>query len=262
VPVPVAQLVPGESELGVLLLHGLTGTAAEMAPVAEALVGRFPLWVARVAGHETSVAELARTSWRDWYASAVKGADALLRVTPRIVVIGLSMGALLAVRLAVERTDRVAGVGLLSPAIALRRSWLRWLAVPLRMLAAVDAQVPAVQRLLAPLAMTKGGSDIADLEVRNRHQGYRQVPLRALLNLLQLQRLVWNDAPALTQPTLVMHATNDHTCPIDTARSLFERLGSHDKRLVVLDRSFHVVTVDCQREQVLTELDTFIKQRA
>jgi carboxylesterase len=110
--------------------------------------------------------------------------------------------------------------------------------------------------------MTKGGSDIADLEVRRRHPGYREVPLRALLNLLQLQRLVWHDAPALTQPALVMHATNDHTCSIDTARTLFERLGSRDKRLVVLDRSFHVVTVDCQREQVLAELDTFLRQRA
>ena len=258
--VPVAQLVPGESELGVLLLHGLTGTAADMAPVAEALVGRFPLWVSRIAGHETSVAELARTSWQDWYASATMGADALLRVTPRIVVIGLSMGAMLAVRLAVERKDAVVGVGLLSPAIALRRSWLRWIGMPLRTLAAVDTQVPALQRLLAPLVMTKGRSDIADLETRHRHPGYRQVPLRALLNLLLLQRLAWDAAPALTQPGILIHATNDHTCPIDGARVLFDRLGSDDKRLVVLDRSFHVVTVDCERERVLSELDTFLGQ--
>ena len=257
-PVPVEKVVPGEGPWGILLLHGLTGTAAEMGPVAEALVGRFPLFVARIAGHETSVADLARTSWQDWYGSAVTGADALLRVTPRIVVIGLSMGAMLAVRLAVERQDTVAAVVLLSPAIALRRSWLRWLGMPFRLLGAADAGVPGVQRLLAPLVMTKGGSDIADLEVRGRHPGYRRVPLRALLNLLHLQRLAWSDAPALTRPALVMHATNDHTCPIDAARALFERLGSRDKRMVVLDRSFHVVTVDCERERVLTELERFL----
>ncbi len=93
--VPVEQVVPGTAEVGVLLLHGLTGTSAEMMPVAEALLGRFPLFVARIAGHETSVAELAGSSWRDWYGSAVAGADALLAVTPRIVVVGLSMGAML-----------------------------------------------------------------------------------------------------------------------------------------------------------------------
>ena len=256
--VPVEEVVPGSSDLGVLLLHGLTGTSAEMAPVAEALVGRYPLWLSRIAGHETSVPELARSSWADWYASAVTGADALLRVVPRIAVVGLSMGAMLTVRLAVERRAQIAGVALLSPAIALGRPWLRRLTPGFRALSALDAHLPAVQRWLTPLALTKGGSDISDLEVRSRHPGYRQVPLRALLNLMHLQRFAWSAAPALTQPALVMHAANDHTCPLDGARALFARLGSADKRLVVLERCFHVVTVDCERDRVVSELDAFV----
>lgn len=260
--VPVAQVVPGTSSLGILLLHGLTGTPAEMAPVAEALAGRHPLWLARIAGHETSVAELARTSWREWYASAEAGVAALGAVAPRIVVVGLSMGAMLAVRLAVERADVVAGVALLSPAIGLRRFPLRRLTRPLRWLAAVDAHVPLVQRLLAPLVMTKGGSDIADGEVRSRHPGYRQVPLRALLNLLALQRLAWTGAPRVAQPALVVHAVQDHTCPVEAARALFARLGSAEKRMVELARSFHVITVDCERERVLAELARFLAELA
>jgi carboxylesterase len=258
VPIPVEQVVPGKADVGVLLLHGLTGTPAEMAPVAEALVGRFPLYVARIAGHETSVAELARSSWGEWYGSAVGGAEALLRVAPRIVVVGLSMGAILTVRLAIERRERIAGVALLSPAIELGRAWVHRLRLPFRWLAAADSQLPVVRRWLAPLAMTKGGSDISDLAVRNSHPGYRQVPLRALLNLMQLQRMAWDAAPALAQPALVMHAANDHTCPLAGARRLFERLGSRDKRMVVLERCFHVVTVDCERDRVLAELDAFL----
>jgi carboxylesterase len=256
--VPVEQVVPGTADVGVLLLHGLTGTSAEMMPVAEALLGRFPLFLARIAGHETSVAELAGSSWRDWYGSAVAGADALLAVTPRIVVVGLSMGAMLSVRLAVERRAAVIGVALLSPAIELGRPWARRLRVPFGWLSTADARLPFLQRRLARFAMTKGGSDISDLEVRRTHPGYRQVPLRALLNLIQLQGIAWDAAPALTQPALVMHAANDHTCPLAGARRLFERLGSRDKRMVVLDRSFHVVTVDCDRDRVLGELDAFL----
>jgi esterase/lipase len=30
------------------------------------------------------------------------------------------------------------------------------------------------------------------------------------------------------------------------------------KRMVVLDRSFHVVTVDCERDRVLAEIDGFL----
>ena len=139
---PVERVVPGTGAVGVLLLHGLTGTSAEMVPVAEALAGRFPVFMTRIAGHETSVSELARSSWRDWYGSAMAGADALLAVTPRIVVVGLSMGAMLTVRLALERRDAVAGMALLSPAIELGRPWVRRLRVPLQWLAAADAQVP------------------------------------------------------------------------------------------------------------------------
>ncbi len=256
--VPSERVVPGAADVGVLLLHGLTGTSAEMAPVAEALHGRYPLWLARIAGHETSVTDLAGTSWRNWYASAAGGADALLRIVPRIVVVGLSMGAMLTIRLAVERGDAVAGVALLSPAIELGRPWLRRLRLPLRLLATADAELPFVRQWLAPLVGTKGGSDISDLEVRSRHPGYRQVPLRALLNLLQLQRVAWDAAPRLTQPTLVMHAANDHTCPLAGAERLFARLGSRAKRMVVLDRGFHVVTVDCERERVLAALATFL----
>jgi len=258
VTVSVDQVIPGNADVGVLLLHGLTGTPAEMVPVAEGLVGRFPLFVARIAGHETSVRELARSSWGEWYRSAVGGAEALLAVTPRIVVVGLSMGAMLAVRLAVERRDVVVGAALFSPAIELGRAWVRRLGRPLGWLASADASLPTVQRWLAPLAMTKGGSDIADLEVRRTHPGYRQVPLRALLNLMQLQRDAWDVAPALTQPTLVVHAANDHTCPLAGARRLFDRLGTRDKRLVVLERCFHVVTVDCERDRVLAELGAFL----
>lgn len=233
-----------------------------MVPVAEGLVGTYPLWVARIAGHETSVSELARSSFEDWYASAVEGADALLSVTRRIVVVGLSMGAMLTVRLAVERRDAVAGIALLSPAIELGRPWLRRLRGPFGMLASIDAQSPLVQRWLAQIVTTKGGSDISDVAVRSTHPGYRQVPLRALLNLMQLQRLAWRAAPAVRQPALVMHATHDHTCPLAGAQRLFERLGSVDKRLVVLDRSFHVVTVDCERDRVLGEVGAFLAATA
>jgi carboxylesterase len=260
--VPVETIVPGAADLGVLLIHGLTGTSAEMLPVAEAVVGRYPLWLARVAGHETTVAELARTSWRDWYASAERGLDALATVVPRVVVIGLSMGAMLAIRLATAHRERIVGVGLLSPAVAFRRPWARRLRVPLRMLAAVDARMPPLQRWLAVLSTAKQGSDIADLDVRSQHPGYRRVPLRALLNLLVLQRLAWDAAPTLTQPALVMHAVNDHTCPVDAARALYARVGSRDKRMVELDRCFHVVTVDCERERVLAEIDAFLGARA
>ena len=256
--VPVDRLVAGTGGLGCLLIHGLTGTPAEMMPIAAALAGRYPLWVTRVAGHATSVTDLAATSWHEWYDSATAGANALTAATPRIVVIGLSMGALLAMHLAIERPAAVAGLVLLSPAIALRRRLARWFSVPLRVLGAADARYAPLREALARIVFSKAGSDIADRNVRAHHPGYRQVPLRALLNLLALQRAARRDAPRITQPALVIHALQDHTCPVAAARALYARLGSHEKRLALLGKSFHVVTVDCERERVLDEITGFV----
>ena len=258
----VDQLVPGAGPLGCLLIHGLTGTSAEMMPLADALRGRYPLWVVRVAGHETRVADLAETSWLDWYASAAEGARALSAVTPRIVVIGLSMGALLTIRLAIERPDVVAGIVLLSPAVALRRGTVRRLSHFLRMLGALDARSAGLRARLARVLFSKRNSDIADGDVRAAHPGYRQIPLRALLNLLMLQRIAGREAPRITQPALVIHALQDHTCPAAAARALYERLGSREKRLVLLEKSFHVVTVDREREAVRTQVRAFVDDLA
>lgn len=256
--IPADELIPGAAPLGCLIIHGLTGTPHEMAPVAAALAGRYPLWLTRVAGHDTSVADLATTSWHDWYESAARGASALATVTPRIVVIGLSMGALLAMRLAVTLPRQVAGIALLSSAVALGGKVPRWLTRPLGALGLLDQRSAFVRSRMSRLMLAKGASDIADDAVRAGHPGYRQVPLRALLGLLALQRVAARDAPNVRQPVLMMHARNDHTCPIDDARALYARLGSADKRLVILDQGFHVVTVDRDRGRVIEEVTAFI----
>jgi carboxylesterase len=255
---PIERLIPGEGTIGCLLVHGLTGTPAEMMPVATMLQGRKPLWIVRIAGHATTVADLAETSWLDWYASAATGLRALAAVTPRVVVVGLSMGALLAVHLAIEHPEHVAGVALLSPAVALRRGTVRRLSRFLHALAALDARSAPLRARLARVLFAKHGSDIADDEVRAQHPGYRQIPLRALLNILLLQRVVRREAPRVTQPALLVHALQDHTCPVAAAREFYARLGSREKRLVLLERSYHVVTVDRERERVCAEIRGFV----
>jgi carboxylesterase len=261
VEVPTARVVPGSGDLACLLIHGLTGSPVEMAPVAERLVGRYPLFVVRVAGHETTPEDLARTSWRDWYHSAEAGLEALLAVRSRLVVIGLSMGALLAMRLAIEYTRSIEGLVLLSPAMQVRRIH-GWVRTPVELAAALDERSPLARRLLSAIAFPKHGSDIADPEVRRRHPGYRRVPLRALLNLQRLQRDAQAHARVITQPTLVVHALQDHTCPVAAAEAMYESLASHDKRLVLLHDSFHVVTVDRERARVLDEIDAFVNGHA
>src|SRR5262249_1372260 len=81
--------------------------------------------VPQLAGHCRTVNELKATGWTDWYASVEREHDRLKARCKGIVVGGLSVGAILALRLAAARPAAVAGLGLHAPSL-----WLDGWGVP------------------------------------------------------------------------------------------------------------------------------------
>ena len=104
----------GEGDVGVVLVHGFTGTPYEMRFLGEQLADAgFRVHGLRLPGHGTRVRDLDATTWRDW-ADAVEDAfDALALSCRRVAVVGQSLGGLLALHLAGRRPD-VAAVGSLA----------------------------------------------------------------------------------------------------------------------------------------------------
>jgi len=231
--------------IGCLLIHGFTATPWEMRYLGEYLhAAGLSVSGVRLAGHATSVDDLARSTRHDWLASARAGLTMLHRHAARPVVIGQSMGALLALRLAAEHPDEVAGVGLLATALELADRRLRWLA-PL---------LPLLERRRPYLE--KGESDIADPAARAASPSYRRVPVRAVREVLALQREVRPRLPQVRQPTLIVHSRQDHTCPLSNVTILQRRLGGPTQTLM-LDDSYHVVSVDVEKERVATAVRDF-----
>lgn len=234
--------LPGTRPLGCLLLHGFTATPDEVRPLAEALAGAgFPVRAVRLAGHGTSVADLARTTWRDWLDSAAVGLDVLRRDVARVAVAGVSMGGLLAIRLAATRPADVAALVLCAPALRLA-DWrprvlpfLRW--------------VPGMSGRLAVMPK-RGGRDILDEAARATSRAYDAMPLPAVLSLLQLQRVIRRDVRAVTQPALLLHGRQDHVVPVASQELLRRALRSTWVESHVLERSAHVLTEDAERDAV------------
>jgi carboxylesterase len=67
---------------------------------------------------------------------------------------------------------------------------------------------------------------------------------------------------SVTSPILVMHGRNDHTVHPGNAQLIYEGVSSRDKELVWMERSYHVITLDYDREEVLRRTTEFIKERA
>ena len=101
---------------GVLLIHGLTGTPAEMQILGKGLhKAGFTVYGMQLAGHCGDEDDLLATTWHDWYDSVNRAADRLLEHVDTLFVGGLSMGAVLALKYAADHPQDTKGVGVYGP---------------------------------------------------------------------------------------------------------------------------------------------------
>ena len=113
--------LPGSGAgVSALLIHGLTGTPYEMRYLGEQLAVRgVRVRGVKLAGHAGTPEELGETGYDNWYESVVKGLEELRQLGEPIIVVGLSMGAVLAARLTADQGESIAGVVMLAPAFFL-----------------------------------------------------------------------------------------------------------------------------------------------
>jgi carboxylesterase len=243
--------LPG-SGVSALLIHGLSGTPYEMRYLGESLAAAgMRVQGVKLAGHVAPPEELGATTHLNWYESVVEGLERLRTYDEPKVVIGLSAGAVLAARLALDQPEEVAGVVMLAPAFYLQL----WKRTALRVMSHARGLADQIY-FRGP-----GESDIHDAAARRIHPGTRLMPLSAAMSLIELSDHVRARLPELTQPALVIHGRQDHTCPFQkNVDFVMSRLGSADKRAVALEESFHVVTVDSERERVSQETIEFASQ--
>ena len=223
----------GTNGHGVLVCHGFTGNPQSMRPVATALADagfsvELPLWP----GHGTSLDDMLTTSWADWSGAAEVAFSELESRCDKVVVAGLSMGGTLATWLA-ARHPEIAGLIAINAAIE-----------------------PAGEALLDILRQTieQGtdvmpavGNDVADPAVKEL--AYDGVPVAGLLSLVEAQIAMAPSLGDVRCPTLIITSRNDHVVPPTSSDYLAEHVGGPVER-VFLDRSFHVATIDYDRDDI------------
>jgi carboxylesterase len=232
-----------------LLIHGLSGTPFEMRYLGERLAAAgVRVCGVRLAGHAGAPEDLGAATNTQWYECVVEGFERLHRQGDPVAVVGLSMGAVLAARLAADQGEAVAGTVMLSPAFFLPL----WVRGPLKALAAFG---PLADRIY----LRGKGSDIHDAAARDLHPSASLMPLSAVIELLKLSAAVRPRLNRVMQPTLVIHSRRDHTCPMRrNVDFVLNHLGSAQKRAVILEESFHVITVDSEKERVASEVTDFV----
>lgn len=246
---------PG-SRIGFLLLHGLAGTPAEMKIVGKRLnrLG-FTVLCPLLAGHCASEEELIATNWTDWAQSAANAFDQLAEQTDAVFVGGLSAGAVLSLYLAQRRPNKVRGLALYS--ITLRYDG--WTIPKLRFLLPLLLRLPYIgKRYRFEEAFPYG---IMNDALRNRiltqmrsgnaaAAGFTATPGVSVRELLGLVAAVKKDLPKVTTPSLLIHAKNDDIAGVQNNALYVQKQVNGPSELLLLDNSYHMITVDQERDKV------------
>lgn len=224
---------------GILLIHGFTGSPASLRPFAAWFAARgLSVRLPRLPGHGTSPEDLAARAFPEWVAEVERALDELRSRCDRVIVLGQSFGAALAVHLAAERPEEVDGLALLSPYL-------------------FDARLLALPIARHLRRSVKGiGDDVAKPGVSEL--AYARIPIRAIVQMASFLEIARTDLPRVRAPVAVFRPGADHAIPRSNPERVFRALGSVRKELVNCPRSYHVISLDHDaemvRERVLTLL--------
>jgi carboxylesterase len=235
----------GEGPVGALLVHGLTGSPQGLNALGRHLADHgMAASGPRLPGHGTTWQDLNSRKSEEWVESAESAFEALASRTDEVFLVGLSFGAALSFDLAARRPDDVSGVVALAPFLMTKD--------PRRHFA------PLIRLLVASLPGV--GNDIADPEMKEI--AYDRLPTSAVYSMFRFLQTVRPRLKDVRAPTLIIHSRNDHTANPDNAPLIYDSISSEDKKIEWLERSYHVITIDYDRDRVTKLTTDFIKDHA
>ena len=254
---------------GVLLIHGLTGTPTEMRLVGKGLNRNgFTVYGMQLAGHCGDEADLLKTGWRDWYRSVWEAADRLRKDVDHMFVAGLSMGALLALKLAADRPEEVDGLGLYGTTFVYD-GWT----------------IPLIGKLSFMLPFYCGLGfghhrrfhecfpyGIKDERIRQRIAnsmlsgdsaagGLPGNPWPSLAEFYRLSFIVRRQLRGIRTPCLVVHAVDDDVASLKNVRMVVRGVQG-PVETVLLENSYHMITVDQERDKLIERSTRFFNHVA
>jgi carboxylesterase len=208
----------------------------------------------------------ATGAWQDWRAQILETFDAIALNHRNVFVAGLCIGAVLALDLAAQRPGRVTALSLLATTLfydGWSLPWYQFLAplayyTPLRNLYSYRERHPygvknEFLRKWIAREMTEKSTSIA---------GASRLPMNAVLQAKKLIREVKKTMLAVTAPALIVHAVEDDVASVRSAEFVLDNIGSDDVDFVMLRDSYHMVTLDNEKDLVASETVRFFRNRA
>jgi carboxylesterase len=226
--------------VGVLLSHGYTATTAEVRLLGQILHEHgYTVAAPLLRGHYTHPEDLNRVRWQDWLED-VEASYRSLSGCEHVFVGGESTGALLALLLA-SRHAEIRGVLAYAPALRLKLRWMDFIRLYL-----AAPFVPYIEK--------------KNMDADTPWQGYPVRPLKGVLQLLRLQRVVRSRLPEVRQPVLIMQGRLDDTVHPNVPQEIAAGVRSETVEIHWMEKSGHVLILEQELGQVADFTLAFMAQ--
>ncbi len=270
---PAAQggfSMKGDNGATVVLIHGLTGTPGEMKFLAAFLNKKgYSVICPRLAKHGEPIRVLKYARWQEFYESVrrIFTTGELAGSKGPVFTSGLSMGALLALLLAHEFRDRVAGVSCLAPTLfydgwnsPFSKAFLPFAYyTPLKYFAYFKEEPPygiKNEAMQARIHKYYVNSKLASMENVSQY-GYPFFPVTLLYQLQLLVRHLAKKLPLMDFPVQLIQAKDDDMTSIKNSKYIYDNIKAEMKEIILLYDSYHVITADQERDIVGEKVDDF-----
>ena len=243
-----------------ILIPGLNGSGLEL--------GQLPRFL-QAAGHDVLISEIPgflfgshASKFSNWVQELHQIIDAQKEIYSTVNLVGISMGATLATLVATQRTD-ISSLVLMSPVLKYdgwsvpfyrplldffyffgMRNWEYSEREPF------GVKNIDLRRRISEKFKTSKVSEVGALSISACHLHEAKGLMASAKNSLQ----------NLKCRLLLIQSVEDDTCSVWSAEEILDRCKSEVRRVIWLGNSYHIVTIDNEREIVLNEVLNFIAQ--
>ncbi|MFH0763134.1 MAG: alpha/beta fold hydrolase [Candidatus Omnitrophota bacterium] len=262
-----------DSDKAVLLIHGITGTPSEMGYLGRKIhKAGYSVMCNTLPRHCSSLAELRKVTWQEIADSCIRSLQQLKNDYRQVFVGGLSMGALMSVHLAYKFPGDVSGIIAFAPTVffdgwSLGRGKvfmkIGWHIPFLRNIVNVREAWPygiKDEYLRAHFQRFYKNASASKFDNKVMLFGSPFFPVSSLYQHSLLTKAVEKEISSVKNSILIIHAREDDMASLKNAQFVFDNIGSPDKSLVVLEDSYHMITIDQEKDKVARETVNFLNR--
>ena len=229
----------GEKDTALLLIHGFTGSPAEMKLLGDFLNQKgYTVYAPLLSGHGKTPEEMAVTNKDDWYRSVIDAYWFLKeKGYEKIVAIGLSMGGILSLKLSLDK-PLIAVIPMAAPIFVHDKKigWARWLKY-IKTFQVKEKKEDHIQEYLV---------------------SYDKTPIACVESLYQLIKEVKVNLPNVSIPVQVMQGKKDETVVYESAGYIYDHVKSAVKEIKWYEKTSHIMTLDKEKEKIFEDIIRFL----